>query len=256
MNEQFAEPAEASTKPLPAFRTIAQEIEDQVLSGRLPMGSALPSETSLAEQFSVSRSTIREAIRLLEQIGIIRRAQGRNRLKITQPRPEDIGARIKTAFLLQRTTFEQLWQVLNAIEPTCAAVAAEKVTPEHIESIEDNLNRTETAQAAGGDLVELDIEFHNLIAQATGNGALQLSRETVGELFYPAFTQVMKRLNAGERLILAHRKIFDAIKAGDASEAKNWMERHIGDFQRGCDLANLDFNASIAGPISEINHEV
>ena len=252
MEDMLNSEGEVATRSLPAFRSIARELEQQVLSGALPVGSTLPSETSLANRFSVSRSTIREAIRLLEQIGIIRRAEGRNKLRITMPRAEDISARIKTAFLLQETTFEQLWEVLTAIEPMCAAIAATKSTPEDLEQIEDNLRRTETAHAAGDDLVALDVEFHNLVAAATGNDALQLSRETVGELFYPAFTQVMARLNAGERLILAHRKIFDAISARDRSEARGWMERHIGDFQRGCDLANLDFDAPITGPMSEI----
>lgn len=244
---------ETAARSLPAFRSIARELERQVLSGALPVGSTLPSETSLAGRFSVGRSTIREAIRLLEQAGIIRRAEGRNKLRITMPRAEDIGARLKTAFLLQETTFEQLWEVLTAIEPMCATIAATKATPDDLERIEDNLRRTEAAHAAGDDLVGLDVEFHNLVAAATGNSALQLSRETVGELFYPAFAQVMARLNAGERLILAHRKIFAAIASGDRSEAHGWMERHIGDFQRGCDLANLDFDAPITGSMSEIS---
>lgn len=252
VNDTFEGDDGAAVRSLPAFRSIARELEQQVLSGALPVGSTLPSETSLADRFSVSRSTIREAIRLLEQVGIIRRTEGRNKLRITAPRAEDIGARMKTAFLLQQTTFEQLWEVLTAIEPMCAAIAADKATPEDLERIEDNLRRTETAHASGGDLVALDIEFHNLVAAATGNGALQLSRETIGELFYPAFAQVMARLNAGERLILAHRKIFSAMAARDRSEACAWMERHIGDFQRGCDLANLDFDAPITGPMSEI----
>ncbi len=253
MNDIFNGETDATTRSRPAFRSIARELEQQILSGALPVGSTLPSETSLADQFNVSRSTIREAIRLLEQTGIIRRAEGRNKLRITMPRAEDIGARIKTAFLLQETTFEQLWEVLTAIEPMCAAIAATKSSPDDLEKIEDNLRRTETAHAAGDDLVGLDVEFHNLVAAATGNGALQLSRETVGELFYPAFAQVMARLNAGERLILAHRKIFDAIASGDRGEAHSWMDRHIGDFQRGCDLANLDFDAPITGPMSEIS---
>lgn len=240
---------ETSGRGTPAFRTIAAQLEAQVLSGELPMGSTLPGETTLASRFAVSRSTIREAIRLLEQIGIIRRAEGRNKLQITAPRAAEIGARMRTAFILQDTTFEQLWEVLTATEPLCAAVAAAKADETVLSRLADNIARTEVAHEAGGSLVELDIEFHNLLAEATGNAALQLSRETIGELFYPAFAQVMARLNAGERLLLAHRKIYDAVAGGNTDEARSWMERHIGDFQRGCDLANLDFKAPINAPI-------
>lgn len=246
--------AEGKGRTLPAFRAIAQDLERQILAGDLPVGGTLPSENSLATRFGVSRSTIREAIRLMEQIGLIRREEGRNKLRVTAPQAKEIGAQIKTAFLLQETTFEQLWEVLSAIEPACAASAAFKAGEADLAKIRDNIQRTEESLDDYEALVELDIEFHNLIAMATGNGALQLSRETVGELFYPAFAQVMARLNAGERLLLAHRKIFEAISNGDDREARLWMERHIGDFHRGCDLANLDFTAPITGGMTKVKH--
>jgi GntR family transcriptional repressor for pyruvate dehydrogenase complex len=239
-------------RALPAFRVIAQELEQQVLCGELAVGSVLPGELSLADRFNVSRSTIREAIRLLEQIGLIRREEGRNKLTVTAPSHEDIGDRIRTTFLLQDTTFEQLWEVMSAIEPMCASVAAIKATESDLELIADNLARTEAALDDPEQLVELDIEFHNLVAAATGNSALKLSRDTVGEFFYPAFNVVMTRLNAGARLLLAHRKITEALGARNAAEAKSWMEKHIGDFQRGCELANLDFTAPIRGAMIEL----
>lgn len=240
-------------RPLPAFRAIARDLEQKILAGDLPVGKALPSELSLAGKFGVSRSTIREAIRALEQNGLIRREEGRNQLRITAPQAKEIGAQMKTAFILQETTFEQLWEVMSAIEPACAATAALKASDADLKKIEDNIRRTKAAIDDFGALVELDIEFHNLVAAATGNGALQMSRETVGELFYPAFAKVMARLNAGERLLLAHSKIFDAISNRDDREARLWMDRHIGDFHRGCDLANLDFSAPITGPMPSLD---
>lgn len=236
----------------PAFRVIAQELEQQVLTGELAVGSILPGELSLAKRFNVSRSTVREAIRLLEQLGLIRREEGRNKLTVTSPSHKDIGDRIRTAFLLQDTTFEQLWEVMSAIEPMCATVAAQKANERDLELIADNLERTEAALGDPARIVALDIEFHNLVAAATGNSALSLSRDTVGELFYPAFNLVISRLNAGSRLLLAHRKIFEALQARNVADARSWMEKHIGDFQRGCDLANLDFRAPISGPMIEL----
>jgi len=171
---------------------------------------------------------------------------------VTAPGHKEIGERMRTAFILQDTTFEQLWEVMTAIEPMCAMVAAQKASAHDLELIADNLARTEAAVKSPATIVELDIEFHNLVAAATGNSALSLSRDTVGELFYPAFNLVMTRLNAGSRLLLAHRKIFEALQARNAADARSWMEKHIGDFQRGCDLANLDFRAPISGPITEL----
>jgi DNA-binding FadR family transcriptional regulator len=245
--------AQTRGRNAPAFRAIAQELEQQVLSGDLAVGSTLPGELELARRFAVSRSTIREAIRALEQIGLIRREEGRNKLTVTSPSRKEIGERLRTAFLLHDTTFEQLWEVMTALEPMCAYVAATKAEPADLAAIADNIARTEAALGDAERLTQLDIEFHNLVAAATGNSALRLSRDTVGELFYPAFNLVIGRLNAGARLLLAHRKIHAALEASDAAGARSWMEKHIGDFQRGCDLANLDFKAPISGPLFEAN---
>ena len=83
------------------------------------------------------------------------------------------------------------------------------------------------------------------MAAASGNRALQIGRESVGELFYPAFIQVMTRLDAGPRLLSAHRKIHAALAARDQKEAELWMARHIGDFQRGLNLADVDLGSPI-----------
>lgn len=91
-------------------------------------------------------------------------------------------------------------------------------------------------------LVELDIEFHELIALAAGNRVIQALRLPISELFYPPFQTVMSSLDAGERLLVAHEKILQAIKWGDAAEAKEWMIKHLNDFRKGYELARLDMS--------------
>ena len=244
-----ATPRTGRDRTLPAFRAIAATLEQKVMSGELPVGTALPSEQELAARFAVSRSTIRESIRLLEQMGLIRRAEGRNRLRISVPTDSDVGSRLKASLLLQDTTYEHLWEALGAFEPACARAAARRATGSELDRIADNIVRTEAAIGNPRDLVVLDIEFHALVAAASGNRALQIGRESVGELFYPAFIQVMTRLDAGPRLLSAHRKIHAALAARDQKEAELWMARHIGDFQRGLNLADVDLGSPIqTGP--------
>ncbi len=243
----IATPQPGRDRAVPAFRAIAATLEQRVLSGELAVGTALPSEHELAARFAVSRSTIREAIRLLEQMGLIRRAEGRNRLRISAPTDSDIGSRLKASLLLQDTTYEHLWEAMSAFEPACASAAARRATGPELDRIADNIARTEAAMSNPRDLVELDIEFHALVAAASGNRALQIGRESIGDLFYPAFIQVMTRLNAGPRLLSAHRKIHAALAAREPKEAELWMTRHIGDFQRGLTLADVD----LASPIQD-----
>jgi GntR family transcriptional repressor for pyruvate dehydrogenase complex len=229
----------------PAFRAIAKAIADDILVGKRLVGARLPSEQAMAMELKVSRSTMREAIRLLEQLGLLARQMGSNRLYVTAPNVTHMTERLRATFILQQTTFHELWEVMAAIEPMAAEAAARRATDNDLVRLHDNIVRTEAIHAEGGDLIELDIEFHFLIAIASANCALRLSRDTIGELFYPAFLQVMTRLNAGERLIVAHKEILSALNSRDERKARAWMERHIGDFKRGCELANLDFDGPI-----------
>ena len=232
----------------PAYRIVSRALEQKILSGDIAIGDTLPSELALAEQLKVNRSTVREAIRLLEQDGLVRRRQGGKKLFVTVPRGEDITKRLQATMILQEVTFRELMETMAAIEPASADAAARRVTPALIEKLAANLEKTRAALDDRRNLTELDIEFHSLVAEASQNRALQLALEPITQLFYPAFYNVFALLNAGKRLLFAHEKIFESIKRQDEREARAWMARHIADFKRGYELLNLDLDGSIGRP--------
>jgi len=229
----------------PAYRLVAQMLEGKILSGEIAIGEALPSELTLSAMLGVNRSTLREAIRSLEEGGLVRRSNGGKRLFVTVPRQADLTQRLRSAFILQQISFAELHEAMMALEPAAAASAARHVTPAQLTRIEDNLGRTEAALAAGHGLVELDVEFHALVADAASNRALKLAREPISNLFYPAFTAVMERLDAGGRMLEAHRRIAAALSACDPAEAGAWMARHVADFRRGYERAGLPMDAPV-----------
>jgi len=232
----------------PAYRIVSRAIEQKILAGDIAIGDTLPSELALAEQLKVNRSTVREAIRLLEQNGLVRRREGGKKLFVTVPRGEDITKRLQAAMILQEVTFRELVEAMAAIEPASAEAAARRISPELVYKLSVNIERTKQALDDRRNLTELDIEFHRLIAEASQNRALQLSLEPITQLFYPAFYNVFALLNASKRLLFAHQKIFEAVKAHDEREARAWMERHITDFKRGYELLNFDLDRSIGRP--------
>lgn len=236
--------------PEPAFRLVATAIEARILAGEIAPGQALPSETRLAVSLGVNRSTLREAIRALEQNGFVRREPGRKKLLVTIPQSADISRRLKTSMVLHRVTFEELWEAMFALEPAAAASAAARRADDVLEALETNLELTRQALADSVVLTELDIEFHALVARATGNRAIQAARLPISELFYPPFLTVMSRLNAAERLLYAHEQIVEAIRLRDETGARAWMEKHILDFRRGYELANLDIGAPAVLPLT------
>lgn len=232
------------------YQMVARSIEEEILSGRVPPGESLPSEERLAAQLGVNRSTVREALRVLEQHGLVRREAGRKKLLASIPRHSEIAKPLSAAMIMHQVTFEELWQAMHALEPATAAIAATKVTDGLLHSLDANLKATREAivREDSSRLVALDIEFHNLIAVAAQNRAIQLARQPLSEFFYPAFYAVMSRLNAGERLLVAHQHIVDALRRHDVRDATTWMDKHITDFQRGFELASLDITQPVSRP--------
>lgn len=231
----------------PAYKAVSSAIARAIVDGALPPGTALPTEQALSERFGVHRSTVREAIRQVEQEGLLQRREGR-RLFVCLPGVHDLAPRTARMLLLQQTTFQALWEVAMVVEPLTARLAAERADAADLALIEDNLAR---AQRSTDDPTQvlLDVEFHALLGRATHNHALMLAREPVGLLYNPTLGQIFERLpQARERNLVAHRRMADALAARDAATAADWMHKHMVDFQRGFALAGLDMDTPIALP--------
>ena len=218
---------------------------EKIVSGEIAVGSVLPSEMAMAELLRVNRSTVREAIRALEETGVVARRPGGKKLFVTAPPPASLAERMTTAMVLHRVTVEELWQSMLVLEPATAALAAANATPQQIAALEANLAASDSRSEDRPSIAALDVAFHDLIAEASGNRAIQLARQPLGALFYPAFERVFQLHNAGARMVTAHRTVVDALKAGDGATAEDWMRKHIVDFRRGYELAGLDLSAPI-----------
>ena len=96
----------------PAYRQIAIQIEQRIVERSLRTGDPLPSETDLARQFGVNRSTIREAIRELETHGLLGRGRGEKRLRVTRPEPRNISTGVSRALALHDVTVLELWEAM------------------------------------------------------------------------------------------------------------------------------------------------
>ncbi|WP_042877977.1 FadR/GntR family transcriptional regulator [Cupriavidus necator] len=235
-------------RTIPAYRVLAEAMIERILDGRLREGDPLPTEAKLCEMFGVNRSTVREGIRVLEEANLVRREHAK-KMVVTRPSDAEVGKQLERALVLHEIVFDELWQAMSVLEPPMARLAAARATPEALERLDDNLRRTELALKAGESLVELDIEFHGIVAAMSGNRALVLAREPLSRLFYPAFAAVMTRVPvAGKRLLEAHKAIVAAIRAGDEDGAQAWMEKHVQDFRRGYQSAKLDLQSPVAAP--------
>lgn len=234
----------------PAYQLISEELQRLILAGQLKPGQQLPSETELAGRFGVNRSTLREGIRQLESEGLLRR-EGRRRLLITVPGQDNISPRMERALLLQDITFGELWEMALVLEPQAATLAATRASEAQIAALAANVAALDEVVAAGQPSDRLDTEFHGLLAEASGNRALVLSREPIGQLLFRPYLELSEHVpQAPARNLEAHRQVLRAVTARDPDDARHWMQRHIRDLRLGWELAGhtLSDPISLAGP--------
>ena len=228
-----------------AYQLVADAIEREIMSGRMRPGDSVGTEAALCAQFGVNRSTVREAIRVLEQSGLVRRGADR-RLYASLPRYSGLSSRISRALILHEVTFRELWATARVLEIAAAEQAAENADAAIIALLEANQAQAEAALDDPARLSHLDTEFHQLLAKATRNRVLELAREPAGLLFFPTTELIVRRVPEGAgRLVAAHRHLIDALKAGDAAQAALWMSRHIADWRKGFERAGRDLDEPV-----------
>ncbi|WP_168797294.1 FadR/GntR family transcriptional regulator [Lampropedia aestuarii] len=236
----------------PAYKVVAEEIERLIMSAELKPGDPLPTEQELSESFGVNRSTVREAIRLIEQEGMLERREGR-RLFVCLPGLFDLASRATRVLMLQQTTFQELWDTAITLEPLAARLAAQNAQAEDIARLQANIEATaamtlphaqpESELAA---LVALDVEFHALVGAASHNRPLMLAREPISLLYKPTLLRIYAQIpQSKSRVLSAHRHITQGLSQGNAEVAVEWMHKHMVDFQRGFQMAGLDMRAPI-----------
>jgi len=211
------------------YQQLARSIADGIKGGDYPRGRRLPSERDLAEQFGVSRPTVREAMIALEIQGFVESRHGSG-VYVTHRAPSlDGGADLDIG------PFE-LTEARRAVEGEACALAATSITDAEIAQLEATLHdlANETRGPAGVDpswAERADRRFHVLIATATRNSALVSVVEMLWDLRYrsPLCREMLARARAsGDRPRLEeHREIFQALKARDPQAARAAMRDHL-----------------------------
>mgnify|MGYP006278374593 CR=1 FL=1 len=231
----------------PAYRMVSEDLRQRIVRGEVQAGQAFPTETDLATRFGVHRSTIREALRQLEQDGLLQRAG--KRLIVTIPKHENLAQAAERALRMQQVTYRDVWEVACTLEPMCASLAAERMNDEELSQLEHNLAHTEQLVQKGQSPINATIEFQSLVAEATHNQALLLARAPVSLLMRSGYAAIAPALpQSGARLLEAHRHVYEALKRHDAQAAVSWTRKHLMDHKRGFEFAGLEFDSPI--PVS------
>jgi DNA-binding FadR family transcriptional regulator len=215
-------------------------------AGTYPAGTKLPSERQLREQLAVGRSTVREALRALEALGLLELRQGQGAFV----RQNSAGAPRDLMFSRvggEAWKIERVAEARLAIESYAAAAAAVRRTDGQLESLRREVAAFETAMNEDdlSALVLADVAFHDAIAEAA-NPVLAASLKSMVVLGIQSRHSSLARRERRGTVLERHRAIFVAIEQQETTEARRQMELHLLDF-----IAELGLQSVYWPPVAE-----
>jgi GntR family transcriptional repressor for pyruvate dehydrogenase complex len=209
---------------------VAEEIADRIrvliLDGTFPTGRPIPGERLLAERFAVSRGSIRDALRMLETIGLLETRHGQG----TFPRELDVNrlvAPLASVLSYHHDLRDELMDVRRMFEPAVARVAAIRVTEDDLADLQRIVETQRRKLKSGRSALVEDTAFHAVLARATRNRAVMRIMETLNNLLIESRTLSLKQKGRPERSIQGHEAVVEALRRRDPEAAARAMHTHI-----------------------------
>lgn len=217
-------------KNVKLYQQVIEQIKDMIKSGELQPGDKLPSERDLVEQLQVSRTSIREALSALQLIGLVESRHGEGNF-IRDGLDSNFLEPLSVLFLLDRTPSEEILQFRMLLEVEGARLAAKNATPQQIEEIRSVVDLLALHQDDEEQNIRWDKEFHYLIAKASGNRLLDNVINSISDLvdisIKDSRARILMDLSNRGPLIEQHKRIYEAIAAGDGNLAAKRMREHL-----------------------------
>jgi GntR family transcriptional repressor for pyruvate dehydrogenase complex len=214
-------------RPLRASDEIVRQFRQAVFEGRLAAGDPLGSELQLAQQFGVSRTTIRDALRALESAGLVEiRTGAKGGVRVAQGDPDRFADGLAVQLKLVGLDPGDALAAQMGLEWVAAELAASKATPDDLSTLESLLDEADALVDAGTAFTDTAAAFHEALARASHNWAIVTSLRALRELLRELHVRHTTPARA-RRVMDIHREIFAAVAAHDAERAAQLMRSHI-----------------------------
>lgn len=211
------------------YDQVIEEIKSKIKSGDIKKGDRLPSEREMAESLGVSRTSVREALRALEVVGLVESRQGAGNY-IKTNFDNSLFEPISVMFMLQESSPKEMYDLRETLELQCARLSAKNIDDNELDLLTAILDRMYIAESEEESL-KLDIKFHYLIAKSTRNvlllNVLDVISQLVDEFIQKFRMQILHAGNTKENLLEIHENIVRALKLRDESKAYNAMLEHF-----------------------------
>lgn len=212
---------------------LANQLREMIISGRITPGSFLPAERQLVADSGLSRTSVRDALRVLESEGLISTKVGRSGgSMITLPGRDFVARSVELFVRTHGIRLESLLECRVAVEPTLAALCARNRTENQLAEIEDLHVKFKNSVDNVAHYKAINLDWHLAIARSSGNEPLIALMEAISmpirdAMDYKHVTTPDLRRTA----VAAHTKILEAIRAQDSDSAFRRMERHVSGYQ-------------------------
>ena len=204
-----------------------EQIRELIVSRHMEPGSKLPSERELVQRLGISRSSVREALRMLEIMGYVEVKPGKG--VYVRGLASDLSVPLPAWLAHRKESLENHFEARLVLEPAAAGLAAFRATEHDITNLTKALHTFE-ACLENNDLLGLitaDTEFHGIIASATGNRTIQFLMHTVIRFLFEGWKATLRIEGRPRKTVTEHGAILEAIVSGDQAAAKKAMEQHL-----------------------------
>jgi GntR family transcriptional repressor for pyruvate dehydrogenase complex len=209
------------------YEQIVQQIEQRILSGQLKVGDRLPPERELAEQFGVSRTAVREAVKALHEKGLLQIQPGRGTF-IANGATRVVRHSFDMMMRSGRSNgLANLVEVREILEPEIAALAAARAHEEHIGAMRQAVVTMDGALTDPKAFIEADLDFHLALAEATQNMIILSLIDSVVDLLCEQRARIFRVDGGPQRGQIHHRRILAAVVKHDPEAARQAMRAHL-----------------------------
>lgn len=212
------------------YEEVLEQIQRLIVDGRLKPGDKLPAERELADAFGVSRTSVRDAIRVLELRGLVEARQGDGTV-VCDLTPDSLVTPLATLLLRHGTLLGELLDVRKMIEPPLAARAAVHSSPDEVAHLDRILQRQEDKIHQGEVPIDEDSEFHYTIATAARNSVVLKVLDVLMDLLRESRHRSLQVEGRVQKSLAGHHRILDAIRRRDPVAAEAAMRQHITELE-------------------------
>ncbi|MFL5376284.1 MAG: FadR/GntR family transcriptional regulator [Myxococcales bacterium] len=212
------------------YEQVAEQIQKLIAEGTLKPGDRLPPERELATRFGVARSSIRDAVRTLEVMGILEPRQGTGTV-VRDLSADSLVVPLATVLVRKRELVEELIDVRRILEPALAARAAKNATVEEVMELEDILRRQREKMSRGQPTIEEDSEFHYAIGRAARNSVVLKVLDILMDLLRESRARSLQTQGRPERSYAGHQRVLRAIKRRDPDAAEKAVRKHLEEIE-------------------------